>query len=101
MSRAEPRTSIARHLVRRIYRAVRRSTTVEYDKHEKTQVADADVRRWLRRAREWRIGLDDLEAIGSGMTIFREPARKVPLTLTGATSFECGIVALSYAPLAS
>jgi dihydrofolate reductase len=35
-------------------------------------------------------------ALGAGMTIFREPDRKVPLKLARSTSFECGIVALTY-----
>ncbi len=37
-------------------------------------------------------------AIGSGMTIFKDLDSKQNLTLLKATSFDCGIVVLNYAP---
>jgi dihydrofolate reductase len=37
-------------------------------------------------------------AIGNGMTIFKELDRKQNLTLVKSTSFDCGIVVLSYEP---
>lgn len=37
-------------------------------------------------------------AIGDGLSIFKERDRKQHLTLVNATSFDCGIVVLHYAP---